>query len=131
MTAVADQFAIDPGLLRSLMTEDTFRPTEPETLADTGLSDALVESLVLKHLMLCGGVPGRTLADKTCLPFGVVTKVLETLRTRKLVGHGSAARFNDFTYVLTERGFERSQELMRECAYVGAAPVRLAEYVTS
>jgi predicted ATPase with chaperone activity len=131
MTAIAEPFAIDPGLLRSLLTEDTFRPAEPESLAATGLSESLVESLVLKHLLLCGGNTGRVLAEKTCLPFGVVTKIVETLRTRKLVAHASAARFNDFNYILTERGGERAQELMRECAYVGAAPVRLAEYVTS
>ena len=131
MTATTDQFTIDPGVLRSLMSEDIFRPGEPQTLADTGLSEALVESLVLKHLLLYGGAPGRSLSNKVCLPFSAVTKVLETLRTRQLVGHGSAGRFNDFTYVLTERGCERAKELMRECAYVGAAPVRLAEYVTS
>ena len=56
---------------------------------------------------------------------------LQALRTRSLVAHASNATLNDYMYTLTEKGSERAQSLYEGCAYVGPAPVPLAEYVTS
>src|SRR5689334_7963177 len=130
-TTLLEPMQIDPGLLRSLLTEDVYRPVEPTTLAETGLSEALIEALLCKQLAQCGSATGRSLAKEVCLPFAVVAAVLDQLRSRKVVTHGGTARFNDFLYVLTEKGQTRAQELTRECAYVGPAPVRLAEYILS
>lgn len=127
----APRCEVDPELLGLLLTDDAFRPVEPETLEETGLSETLIESLICKRLAVCGRGSGHEVAKDVCLPFSIVSKILDSLRTRKLVGHASAARFNDFTYMLTEDGVVRSQELLRECAYVGPAPVRLSEYVLS
>jgi len=127
----ATEAAIDPSLLHSLLSEDSFHPVEPTTLKETGLTDSLVESLICKHLAMCGNSTGRELATSLCLSFSIVSKILDNLRSRKIVGHASAARLNDFLFVLTEQGFNRAQEMLRECAYVGPAPVCLPEYVLS
>jgi predicted ATPase with chaperone activity len=122
---------IDPELVSSLLTDESFRPAEPTTLEDTGLSETLVESLICKRLAVCGSASGREVAKDICLPFTLVAEILATLRSRKLVTHSGAALFNDFTYLLSEQGVNRTQEMLRDCAYVGPAPVPLAEYVLS
>jgi predicted ATPase with chaperone activity len=131
MTGPPANYQIDPELVVSLLTDEAFRPSEPATLDDTGLSETLVESLICKRLAVCGSASGREVAKDVCLPFSIVTEILASLRGRKLVSHSGAALFNDFTYLLTEQGVLRSQEMLRDCAYVGPAPVPLAEYVLS
>ena len=131
MTVEPAQYQIDPELVVSLLTDEAFRPAEPANLEDTGLSETLVESLICKRLAVCGSASGREVAKDVCLPFTIVSEVLASLRSRKLLTHSGAALFNDFTYQLSELGVQRSQEMLRDCAYVGAAPVPLAEYVLS
>src|SRR5262245_6177827 len=59
---------IDPELVSSLLTDESFRPAEPTTLEDTGLSETLVESLICKRLAVCGSASGREVAKDICLP---------------------------------------------------------------
>lgn len=122
---------VDPGLLRALLTDDVFQPVEPSTVEEAGLNDGLVESLLCKQLAVTGSATGRELTKSVCLAYSMVSEALENLRRRKIVGHVSSARFNDFVYSLTESGVSRTQELLRECAYTGPAPVPLSEYVLS
>ncbi len=124
-------FEVDPELVRSLLTDDVFEPVEPATLDQAGLTDAFVEALICKDLSVNGTARGRTLADNVGLPFNIITRLLESLSTRKLIAHASGAQFNDYSYMLTELGAARSHQMLRECAYVGPAPVRLSEYVMS
>src|SRR5262245_10391330 len=74
---------IDPELVSSLLTDESFRPAEPTTLEDTGLSETLVESLICKRLAVCGSASGREVAKDICLPFTLVAEILATLRSRK------------------------------------------------
>jgi len=131
MHVAAPPFEVDPELIRSLLTDEVFQPVEPATLEQAGLTDAFVEALICKELALNGATRGRALAEVLGLPFNIIARLLETLRTRKLVAHTSGAQFNDYCYGLTEQGSVRAYQMMRECAYVGPAPVRLSEYVLS
>ena len=131
MPSVAEETSIDPHLLRSLLTEDAFCPVEPISLEQSGLSESLIESLLCKQLAVSGSLTGRTLAREVCLQFGIVGRILDVLRARKIVEHRATAQLNDFVYALTEQGAGRAQKLLRECAYVGPTPVPLAEYVLS
>jgi predicted ATPase with chaperone activity len=131
MPVAAPQFEVDPELIRSLLTDEVFQPVEPATLEQAGLTDAFVEALICKELALNGATRGRALAEVIGLPFNISSRLLESLRTRKLVAHTSGAQFNDYCYGLTEQGSVRAYQMMRECAYVGPAPVRLSEYVLS
>jgi len=108
-----------------------FRPAEPQTLEQTGLSEAFVQALLCKQLSVSGQATGRSLANSACLPFGIGTRLLDTLRNRKLIAHTSSAHLNDFVYTLTELGQATTQKMLRESAYVGPAPVQLSEYVLS
>lgn len=131
MIAAPARTEIDPALLRALLTDEVFRPAERKTLEQTGLSEALVQSLLCKQLAISGQASGRSLSNTVCLPFGIVSQLLDTLRTRKLIGHTSSAQLNDFVYSLTDLGQSAAQKMIRESAYVGPAPVQLSEYVLS
>ena len=45
--------------------------------------------------------------------------------------HTGSAPLNDYYYSLTEQGRERRQTFRDACAYTGAAPVPLTDYITS
>jgi len=119
------------GSLATLLAEESYHPAPPESLAETGLTTSLVESLICKHLAVVGTASGRSIADRICLPFGVLEDIYQSLRTRQIVVHTGAAPVNDYYYVLTEQGRDRTQVMNRACSYVGPAPVPLADYVLS
>ncbi len=131
MTTTHSQPEVDPELLRQILSDDTFLPTEPHSIAETGLSDSFVESLLLKHLSVRGAASGRSLSESICLPFVLVSPALESLRSRRYISHGGSAPLNDYTYLLTESGHEKAQSYIRQCGYAGPAPVPLSEYITS
>lgn len=119
------------SLLAALLNEETYQPMPPPGLMEAGLSDALVDALVCKFLLMRGRATGRSLADLLCLPFGLIEPRLQALRTRTFLSHASATALNDYVYVLTEKGSQYAQSCMEHCAYIGPAPVPLEEYVTS
>ena len=46
------------GLLASILNEDAFRPAEPRSIEETGLTASLVETLMLKYVLLIGSACG-------------------------------------------------------------------------
>ncbi len=65
------------------------------------------------------------------IPFGILSEVLEQLKTDRLVTHRGAAQLGDYLYQLTESGVEAAGRYNLQCAYDGAAPITLSEYVES
>ncbi len=122
---------IDTGLHGGLLSDDTYWPAPPSDLSDTGLSETYVEGLLLKTLFAGGTASGRNIADKIGLPFRVIERMLDNLRTRKLTVHVRPAPFNDYYYSLTEAGLSRANQAFQQCSYVGTAPVPLADYILS
>lgn len=124
-------FEVDPELLKQLLSQESFCPSEPSSLQEAGLTDAFCEALLCKHLAIAGASSGRSLAARTGLPIKVVFPMMEALCARRLVTRVGAAPLNDYTYLLSEAGQERAHGSLRQCAYVGPAPVPLSEYVVS
>ncbi len=129
--AVTQTQEIDADLLGALMSDDTFTPTEPHTLEETGLTETCVESLVCKFLLMSGTSTGRRVTEFLCLPFAVIDRMLGTLRTRQIVVHAGSAAFNDFYYTLTELGRNHAQAYQQANSYCGPAPVPLMDYIIS
>jgi predicted ATPase with chaperone activity len=119
------------SLLASILSEDAFRPSEPKTIEETGLTAALVETLILKYLMLIGSAAGRQVADNICLPFVILEPIYTSLRQRQLIINSGSAQLNDFVYSLTDQGRQRAKSAMDQCSYIGAAPVPLDDYIVS
>jgi hypothetical protein len=121
----------DAGVLASLLTDDVFYPSEPQTLEETGIGPVMIESLVCKYLLQSGTASGRKIAGWLCLPFGVLDGVLMALRARQVLVHQGTAQLNDYVYALTEQGVAQGRAAMEACSYVGPVPVPLEDYITS
>ncbi len=131
MTASSSDSDVALDLLPAIWGSEGFTPREPGNLEEAGLTEALVESLITKHLATVGVASGRALAEALCLPLGILDGCFQRLRTRQLLTHRGAAALNDFTYMLTQQGREFAQLMFDTCAYQGPAPVPLTDYVTS
>jgi predicted ATPase with chaperone activity len=131
MSTTTDTSEIDAGLRSVLFSDDDFRPLEPASIRETGLSSAFIEGLICKLLATTGTSSGRAIAETICLPFSILGELFDSLRTRQLVVHTGSAPFNDYYYTLTDHGQSRSVAYLKECAYVGPAPVLLTNYVNS
>lgn len=119
------------SLLTTLGLDDTFQPQEPSTLKETGLSEALVEDLVLKFLSGIGSESGRTISNNLCLPMAIMEDRFSAMRHRQELAPSAAAMLGDHVYRLTDTGRDRALRALRECAYVGPAPVPLEDYISS
>jgi len=119
------------SLLATIMSDESFRPSEPASLAETGLPVSLVESLILKRLSIIGLSSGRQLAKDLCLPFNLLDTMFQHLRSHQLIVHKGSAPLNDYNYALTDNGRERAVISMQACSYTGPAPVPLMDYVLS
>lgn len=130
-TSVSTSSPISGGLLASMLSEDTFRPAEPKTIEETGLTSALIETLILKFVLLIGSASGRKIAEEICLPFNLVEPIYQSLRQRQLLIHSGSAQLNDYSYTLTDQGRQRGRSLLEQCSYIGSAPVPLDDYIVS
>ena len=123
--------SLGSSLLATILSDESFRPSEPNNLAETGLPVSLVESLLLKRLAVVGMTSGRQLANDVCLPFNVIEPLYQVLRSRQHIVHQGSAPLNDYNYCLTETGRERASVARQACSYSGPAPVSLMDYVLS
>ena len=106
-------------------------PTCPETLKDSGLTSTLVADMILRTIYSRGPQVGRDLAKFLCLPFKIIREPLKFLKDEKLiqVDGGDLVGEVSYRYSLTDFGRNRTKDLMKQCAYVGPAPVPLEDYV--
>jgi predicted ATPase with chaperone activity len=119
------------SLVSALGLDDSFQPQEPTTAKDTGLSEALIEDLILKFLSGIGSESGRAISDNLCLPLAILEDRFVALRQRQEIAPTGSAMLGDHIYRLTDVGRDRAHRALRECAYVGPAPVPLDDYISS
>ena len=118
--------------------ESSFTPQAPQSLAEAGISEHLVESLVLKFLQARGIATGKEISTQIRLPFRMLDEFLRQLKKEQLVAHRSAASsplsgatMPDFHYELTQGGYERAKRYREVTTYYGATPVTHEEWVAS
>ena len=105
-------------------------PPVPDSVEDTGLTAEFLMDLLLRTLYVQGARTGVALTETLRLPFTLLDDFLLTLQTRRLLelrgttGHGRSA----YVFDLTNQGRNRARESMQTVAYVGPAPVPLAQY---
>lgn len=119
------------SLLAAILADESYRPSEPTSLQETGLPVSLIESLLIKRLAVVGQSSGRQIANDLCLPFAVLENLYQHLRSRQIIVHQGSAPLNDYNYTLTENGRDRADVARQACSYVGPAPVPLMDYVLS
>lgn len=104
---------------------------EPTYLADTGLDLGFLVELALKALYYSARPSAGDLAATLALSMPVMQEVLGFLTrdglTEIIPGEGQGPA--TYRYRLTGRGLERANAAFERNAYVGPAPVPLADYV--
>src|SRR3954471_8903379 len=129
MSVVETQSTPASNLLASILAEDSFRPAEPKTIEETGLTPTIIENLIVKYVSLIGSASGRRISEQVCLPFGLLDPMFQSLRQRQLLVNSSSAQLGDFMYSLTEQGRQRAKACVDQCTFLGAAPVPLEDYI--
>ena len=110
---------------------NTFKPKEPTTFAEAGISSASVEELICKFLLARGEASIRDISDQVCLPFNLVDEIVVRLKAEQVLGYIDQAAMNDYICRLTEMGRDRAQRYSDMCSYFGSAPVNFESYVAS
>jgi len=95
--------AQDSSLLASLLNDDVYRPVEPQSFEETGISPVLIETLVMKFLLQVGSSSGRDIANQLCLPFAILEDMLLALRSRQMLVHKGQSQLGDYYYPTTRR----------------------------
>lgn len=108
-----------------------FWPRAPRSLADAGISDSELTSLILKFLSHRGTEAGFRIAIHLGLKFPVLEPVMLQLKIDKLVVYKSSMTGGDYMYELTDLGRDRARQLSVNCTYYGTAPVPLSQYIQS
>ncbi|MDH3748906.1 MAG: AAA family ATPase, partial [Gammaproteobacteria bacterium] len=101
----------------------------PKSLDDTGLSRELVVDLIAKHILDQGTPSLEYLANRLCLPGGIIEGLLDFMRSEALIEiRPSRADQAGLSYALTERGRAAALDAMLRSGYVGPAPITLTHY---
>ncbi len=111
--------------------DEPFIPSAPASLSDAGVSEALVEELVMKFLLARGEANGRCIADQVKLPFLLIEPVLNRLKYEQMTAYRGATSVNDYIHVLTDQGRDRARQYQHRTTYFGAAPVLLEDYCSA
>ncbi|MCR9197189.1 MAG: AAA family ATPase [Planctomycetaceae bacterium] len=119
------------GTPANLKPGDAFIPRQPQNIRETGVSAALLESLIMKFLFQVGRSPMRGIAAQLKLSFKVIEPILKQLRSEKNIDLSGTTNTGDSEYVITDLGRERGKRYYEECTYFGATPVSLQDYIDS
>jgi predicted ATPase with chaperone activity len=108
-----------------------FFPEEPLTLAQSKVSESMMEELITKFLMAKGEASIRQISHQVGMAFSIVEKIIVRLKQEQLLGYVDQATMNDYLCRLTEAGRERAKRYSDSCTYYGSAPVDFNDYVDS
>lgn len=125
------QATCSPDKTAAVDRDEPFIPVAPASLVEAGLSEALVEELMMRFLLARGEAIGRMIADQLQLPFRLIEPILNRLKLEQLTAYRGANSVNDYTHTLTDQGRDRARRYTQVTTYFGAAPVRLEDYCKS
>jgi hypothetical protein len=105
-------------------------PAAPETMAETGISDATMEQLLVKHLYFKGELMGRDMSNALGVKYSVIEQLVETLKRNHLIAAKRSMGMGNISsvFALSEAGRKLAQQYLEINTYAGAAPVSLEEY---
>jgi len=99
----------------------------PESVAEVGVRQAILEELALKILFTSGPLSLRELVAHIRLPFSVVNELLRRMRAEQFC-EVTGMTGNIPQIAISSPGRSRALELLSQNQYVGAAPVSLENY---
>lgn len=99
----------------------------PESVAELGVRQSVLEDLALKILYTSGPFSLRELVSHIRLPFSVVNELLRRMRAEQLC-EVTGMTGNVPQIAITSQGRSRATELLMANQYTGPAPVSLEHY---
>lgn len=107
------------------MTEFTdLRPEQPKNIEELGISERIVDNLIIKHIRQFGYLSVEELAGELKLAQNIIQTRCKALKDLKHI-HAPVP----LKYDLTEIGKQLAKEAVDEDAYLGPAPVSYEKYV--
>jgi predicted ATPase with chaperone activity len=119
---------VSPEKLHSIM---SIIPRAPKTLAETGVSFTVLLNLLVKILYTVGVEAPSEIGEVIKLPPRLVMELLDEAANRQLLdilNGADGGLTSERRFVLNKKGVEWAQTALRQCEYVGAAPVPLSEF---
>ena len=110
--------------------EESFVPPVPQTIKEAGLTDSLIEQLILKILYFEGEMVGREIARSLGLKFSLIEQVVEFCKRSRMVEAKRSLGLGNVSavFALSEVGRLRAREYLDTNQYAGRAPVPAEQY---
>jgi len=108
-----------------------FVPSQPRTLADTGLSKAFLMDLALKTIHYAGLPSATHMTQRMALPSAIVQELLTLLADEHLceVSSSGSMMAGNYRYRLTAAGVSSVRDALERSRYAGPAPVTIDQYI--
>jgi hypothetical protein len=107
---------------------ETLGPPAPDELEDTGVAQAFLCDLALKHVAALPDPTTAAVAERLHLPKALTEELLYHLYREKLIEMRLQSAVGATRYAMLDHGWERLTRLQRQNGYVGPAPVALEDY---
>jgi hypothetical protein len=107
---------------------ESMGPPFPEELSDTGISEAFLCDLALKHVAMLPEPTTTAVSERINLPRMLTEDLLQKLYREKLIEVKMQSAVGSTRYAMLDHGWDRLTRLMSICGYVGPAPVSLRDY---
>lgn len=107
---------------------DSLGPPTPEEIAETGISEASLRDLALKHVASLTEPTTATVAEKLHVPPALADEILYQLYKEKLIEIRLQSAAALTRYAMLDHGWERIARLYSVCGYAGPVPVTLEDY---
>src|SRR5918997_4195548 len=107
---------------------ESLGPPTPEEIADTGVHQAFLCDLALKHVAMLPDPTTTAVADRLHLPRVLTEELLYHLYREKLIEMRLQSAVGSTRYAMLDHGWERVTRLNSQSGYLGPAPVSLEDY---
>lgn len=107
---------------------ESLGPPALDELEDTGVAEAFLCDLALKHVAALPDPSTASVADRLKLPKALTEELLYHLYREKLIEMRLQSAVGATRYAMLDHGWERLSRLQSQNGYVGPAPVSLADY---
>lgn len=107
---------------------ESMGPPTPEELSETGVHEAFLCDLALKHVAMLPEPTTVSVADRMHLPRALTEEILYHLYREKLIEMRLQSAVGSTRYAMLDHGWERVTRLQQQSGYMGPAPVSLDDY---
>ncbi|TKB58426.1 P-loop NTPase family protein [Ferrimonas aestuarii] len=102
--------------------------SKPTSIAEVGVSEQLLQNLVLKHLLDADVLTLIALSNRLCLAGNIVQTLLDEAKRANLVENKQTTSDGQMRYALSEAGRNLAKLAFEKSGYLGPVPVPLEQY---